>query len=194
MAEKHPPRTSSCHLVPPPLPQPRQKRKETSPIACSRSAVADRLAGKVAPALPVDSDNAASAVDMSTPPRVTESGNVTVPRNDRHAVLDSLQLGLDAPNVGLKGRTIPRASSDCHWPHGAVTSSTTGSLEMPLDKASAAECSVCLERPIDCVLYTCGHMCMCYECAVGLHRASIEGGSCPICRQTIRDVIKIYRS
>ena len=157
--------------------------------------MADRLASKVAPALPVDGDNATHAVDvMSTPPAVSESGNMTVPRTDRHAILDPLQLGLDAPKVGLKGKTIPRAISDCHWPHGTVTSSTKGSLEMPIDKASAGECSVCLERPIDCVLYMCGHMCMCYECAVGLHHASIEGGSCPICRQSIRDVIKIYRS
>jgi len=197
MAEKLPARTSSCHLVPPPLPQPRQKHKEMSPIGCCRSAVADRLASKVAPALPIDNNDIAHAVNtVSTPPAVPESGNVTVPRNDRHAMLNPLRLALDAPKVALKGKTIPMASSDCRRQLDAATSSasTKGSLEMPVDKASAAECSVCLERPIDCVLYTCGHMCMCYECAVGLHRASIAGGSCPICRQTIRDVIKIYRS
>ena len=191
-AEKHPARTSSCHLVPPPLPEPRQKRKEASPTGCSRS---DRLASKVAPALPVDSGETSHAANtLSTPPAVAESGNATVPRNDQHAVLNPSRLGLDAPAVGLKGKTIPRASSDRHWPHDAAASSARASLEIAVEKASAAECSVCLEQPIDCVLYTCGHMCMCYECAIGLHHASIEGGSCPICRQAIRDVIKIYRS
>lgn len=195
IAGKLPVRTSSCRLVPPPLPEPRQKRKETSPIGCSRSAVADHLASKVAPALPVDSDDSAHAVDsVSISPAIPVSVNVTLPQNGRHAVPNPLRLGLDAPKVGLKGKTIPRASSDCCWPRDAATSSTNGSLKARVDNPSAAECSVCLEQPIDCVLYTCGHMCMCYECAVGLHRASTAGGSCPICRQTIRDVIKIYRS
>jgi len=58
--------------------------------------------------------------------------------------------------------------------------------------APSNECVVCLERAPDCVLYTCGHMCMCHSCArdVVQHR----GALCPICRQSIRDVIKIFRS
>ena len=188
-------RMSSSRLVPPPLPQPRQKSKETSPIGCSRSAVADRLASKVVPPLPVDdSVTECKAELVSAPSAVRGSGNMTVPKCDKHSMTDQLQLGLDTPAVGLKGGTIPRASSDCRWPLDAVASCTKGSLSLTLDRASAAECSVCLERPIDCVLYTCGHMCMCYECAAGVHHASIDGGSCPICRQTIKDVIKIYRS
>lgn len=54
------------------------------------------------------------------------------------------------------------------------------------------ECVVCLERPADCVLYTCGHMCMCYLCARDV--VQNRGALCPICRQAIRDVIKIFRS
>jgi len=182
---------SASHVAPPPLPQPRQKCKETSPVGCSRSAVADRLASKVVPPLPVDSDDTEHKVELvSTQSALLESGNTNVPRCDSHAA----QLELDAPSVGLKGRTVPRALSNSHWPLDAATSSTKGSLNLPLDRASATECSVCLEQPIDCVLYACGHLCMCYECAVGVHHAGSEGGSCPICRQTIRDVIKIYRS
>jgi len=189
--EKHSAKMSS-HLMPPPLPQPRQKCKEASPIGCSRSAVADRLASKVVPPLPVDNENKEHKVELiSTSSAVVESGNMTIPKCDRR---DQLQLGLDTTTVGLKGRTIPRASADSRWPPDAASSSTKGSLSLPLDRTSAPECSVCLERPIDCVLYTCGHMCMCYECAVGVHQAGVDGGCCPICRQTIKDVIKIYRS
>ena len=185
----------SSRLVPPPLPQPRQKCKETSPVGCSRSAIADRLASKVVPPLPVDDSVTRCKADLvSSPSPVQECRNMTVPKCDRHAITHQLQLGIDTPAVGLKGGTIPRATSDCHWPLDAVASCTKGPLSLPLDRASSTECSVCLERPIDCVLYTCGHMCMCYECAAGVHHASIEGGSCPICRQTIKDVIKIYRS
>jgi len=53
------------------------------------------------------------------------------------------------------------------------------------------ECSVCLDRAPNCVLYMCGHMCMCYDCAMDVVAHS---GDCPICRQPIRDVIKIFRS
>ncbi|KAJ8664548.1 hypothetical protein QAD02_006210, partial [Eretmocerus hayati] len=55
------------------------------------------------------------------------------------------------------------------------------------------ECSICYERTIDSVLYMCGHMCMCYTCALQQWRGK-GGGHCPLCRATIRDVIRIYKS
>lgn len=58
---------------------------------------------------------------------------------------------------------------------------------------SGSECSICYERAIDSVLYTCGHMCMCYECAVQQWRGK-GGGHCPMCRAVIRDVIRTYKS
>ncbi|XP_015592101.1 protein neuralized isoform X2 [Cephus cinctus] len=56
-----------------------------------------------------------------------------------------------------------------------------------------SECSICYERNIDSVLYMCGHMCMCYPCAIQQWRGK-GGGHCPLCRAPIRDVIRIYRS
>nr|CAG4640731.1 EOG090X03H5 [Eulimnadia texana] len=59
------------------------------------------------------------------------------------------------------------------------------------------ECTICYERNVDCVLYTCGHMCLCYVCALQLYRGGRQGqsqGLCPICRAPIRDVIRAYRS
>ncbi|XP_069669308.1 protein neuralized isoform X1 [Periplaneta americana] len=58
---------------------------------------------------------------------------------------------------------------------------------------SGTECTICYERPIDSVLYMCGHMCMCYECAVQQWRGK-GGGHCPLCRAVIRDVIRTYKS
>lgn len=55
------------------------------------------------------------------------------------------------------------------------------------------ECTVCYEKPVDAVLYTCGHMCLCYDCAKELWRGKGDG-HCPICRATIRDVIRTYKS
>lgn len=61
----------------------------------------------------------------------------------------------------------------------------------------SSECTVCYERSVDCVLYSCGHMCLCYDCALTLyHGGRTAGGQglCPICRAPIRDVIRAYRS
>nr|CAG4643824.1 EOG090X03H5 [Lepidurus arcticus] len=66
--------------------------------------------------------------------------------------------------------------------------SPNGNEELP-----ATECTICYERGVDSVLYSCGHMCMCYDCAVQLWRGR-GGGQCPMCRAMIKDVIRIYRS
>ncbi|XP_055680242.1 protein neuralized [Lutzomyia longipalpis] len=58
---------------------------------------------------------------------------------------------------------------------------------------AGTECTICYEHPIDSVLYMCGHMCMCYECAVQQWRG-IGGGHCPLCRAVIHDVIRTYKS
>lgn len=54
------------------------------------------------------------------------------------------------------------------------------------------ECSICYENMVDAVLYACGHMCLCYTC--GLKLKKMANACCPICRRTIKDIIKIYRS
>ncbi|KAJ8952958.1 hypothetical protein NQ318_006575 [Aromia moschata] len=59
--------------------------------------------------------------------------------------------------------------------------------------AAGAECTICYENAIDAVLYMCGHMCMCYECALQQWRGK-GGGHCPLCRAVIRDVIRTYKS
>ena len=57
--------------------------------------------------------------------------------------------------------------------------------------AASTECVVCYESEVDCVLYSCGHMCMCFQCAVNQWS---KAGECPMCRQPIRDVIRTYRA
>ncbi|XP_045465468.1 protein neuralized isoform X1 [Harmonia axyridis] len=57
---------------------------------------------------------------------------------------------------------------------------------------AGTECTICYENTIDSVLYTCGHMCMCYECALQQWKGK-GGGHCPLCRASIRDVIRTYK-
>ena len=54
------------------------------------------------------------------------------------------------------------------------------------------ECAICLEKEPDSALIPCGHMCMCYECAVTVQK--LRSSLCPICRQPILDILRIYRT
>ncbi|XP_077351567.1 E3 ubiquitin-protein ligase NEURL1-like [Festucalex cinctus] len=53
------------------------------------------------------------------------------------------------------------------------------------------ECAICCDDAADTALYDCGHLCLCYSCALKLKQ---DKASCPICRKAIRDIIKTYRS
>ncbi|XP_061412457.1 LOW QUALITY PROTEIN: E3 ubiquitin-protein ligase NEURL1B-like [Lethenteron reissneri] len=52
------------------------------------------------------------------------------------------------------------------------------------------ECTICFENPADSVIYTCGHLCLCYACGQRLRRQI--NPACPICRRLIKDVIRTY--
>ncbi|XP_014221713.1 protein neuralized isoform X2 [Trichogramma pretiosum] len=106
-------------------------------------------------------------------------------RNSTAAATTVAATDSAATYVEPVGAQTPVASSQQHlqqWREGLQP--TLGQL---------SECSICYERSIDCVLYMCGHMCMCYTCALQQWRGK-GGGHCPLCRAQIRDVIRIYRS
>jgi Zinc finger, C3HC4 type (RING finger) len=55
--------------------------------------------------------------------------------------------------------------------------------------ARGGQCIVCLEAPVDSLLYGCGHMCSCSMCGRHLIASALP---CPICRAPIRDVVRVY--
>ncbi|XP_066506051.1 E3 ubiquitin-protein ligase NEURL1B isoform X2 [Hoplias malabaricus] len=61
----------------------------------------------------------------------------------------------------------------------------------PLLGSKNGECTVCFDQEVDTVIYTCGHMCLCYDCGLKLKKQI--NACCPICRRPIKDVIKTYR-
>ena len=77
-------------------------------------------------------------------------------------------------------------------PAPAPPGSETASITDETADNAANECSVCLENPCDSVIYTCGHMCACYDCATDIFKNGDK--LCPICRAEIKDIIKIFRS
>ena len=44
------------------------------------------------------------------------------------------------------------------------------------------QCVICMDRAATTVITSCGHMCMCYECAV---KCSEQNFNCPLCNQPI---------
>lgn len=50
-------------------------------------------------------------------------------------------------------------------------------------------CAVCLDRRIDSLLYSCGHMCTCAQCG---RQLIAHGETCPVCRAPVRDVVVAY--
>lgn len=75
----------------------------------------------------------------------------------------------------------------------AVVPETTDTLNTSTSSQNTTECIVCYEKAVDCVIYTCGHMCLCYECGLQQWRGR-GAGICPMCRMPIRDIIRTYRN
>uniref|UniRef100_A0A0A9BAJ4 RING-type domain-containing protein n=1 Tax=Arundo donax TaxID=35708 RepID=A0A0A9BAJ4_ARUDO len=56
----------------------------------------------------------------------------------------------------------------------------------PNTTAKKGCCSICHQMQVDSLLYRCGHMCTCFDCADQL-KSSSRG--CPICQSPIEDVV-----
>lgn len=87
-----------------------------------------------------------------------------------------------------KNGTLKRTPS----PKPQSVQSGQSSAKSPEGTSSSGECTVCFEKNINCVLYQCGHMCMCYTCAIRQWQGVGGNGQCPICRAYICDVIRTY--
>ncbi len=107
----------------------------------------------------------------------------------RIRILGSTTVNLPRPS-GVAAAAAPGMGVDPAQDANALLNLSTTSTATTM---SVSECTVCYEKPVDCVLYTCGHMCMCYDCALQQWRGR-GGGFCPMCRLAIRDVIKTFRS
>ena len=96
-------------------------------------------------------------------------------------------LGSTSPNRLTTNASMPRQVSTRTLIEPATEASELNTSQ------NISECIVCYEKDVDCVLYTCGHMCLCYECALQQWKGR-GGGFCPVCRLAIRDIIRTYKS
>jgi RING finger protein 26 len=51
-------------------------------------------------------------------------------------------------------------------------------------------CCICKENPKSMLLLPCRHICLCEECGENFHNGRLE--NCPVCRQMIRDILRVY--
>lgn len=72
-----------------------------------------------------------------------------------------------------------------------LSSNATG-INISMTPETAGRCVVCLDesRPVDSAFYRCGHVIACTPCAAVLLAVNPY---CPLCRQKIDDVIKLYK-
>jgi len=115
---------------------------------------------------------------------------------------DQLLPGLPPPLIPIPDRYQPLVDLQTSDSAGSGTrvascqlsdSAACKSVAMrKLRSPKTGECSVCMESEPNAALYPCGHMCMCYECAISVQK--LRGALCPICRQPIIDILRIYRT
>ncbi|XP_064600662.1 protein neuralized-like isoform X2 [Liolophura sinensis] len=124
-------------------------------------------------------------------------GSITVALPPRQTPVPALQSGtMIHPAPLLRSTSVPTPPR--HPPMEKSPSQGPSQIQEGMEERSPMadnadnECTVCYERAVNSVLYTCGHMCMCYECAILVQRE--KDALCPICRQKIKDVIKTYRT
>jgi baculoviral IAP repeat-containing protein 2/3 len=63
------------------------------------------------------------------------------------------------------------------------------SNNIPIEPATSSEdaCKVCLDAEANCAFIECGHIVACLNCAKLLTK-------CPICRETIKRTLRVYKS
>ncbi|CAL1535581.1 unnamed protein product [Lymnaea stagnalis] len=131
-----------------------------------------------------DAAHSNAGLIVAMPPAISVPGPMSLPANMfRSNSVPVSYLSSSAQQEAGDGFPMPHHTSLPATPLSPTTN--------PQVEDGASDCKVCWEQTINCVLYTCGHMCLCYNCATTIRG---EKGLCPICRQAIVDVIKIYRS
>ena len=128
-----------------------------------------------------------SGLMVSLPPPPSRQ-SMAAPDTHIHPQPPTMMRSYSVPSTAFAGTQVPMKAPLPPKP----ASMPTSPLGDEGDVDERSECTVCYEKPVNAVLYTCGHLCMCYDCAIVVQRD--KGALCPICRQQIKDVIKIYRT
>ncbi|GMR62740.1 hypothetical protein PMAYCL1PPCAC_32935 [Pristionchus mayeri] len=149
------------------------------PLTPSGSGLSYRGSSPALPTRPVPSLPPASMRRPPAPPPVSSIPPVT-PR---------FTLSIPPPTEAPPARPRLPIVTPVSAPSPAPSATSSGTGNDVTDEAE--ECTVCMAAAINSVIYTCGHMCMCYECAL---QTKELGRGCPICRKPMQDVIRTFKT
>jgi hypothetical protein len=123
---------------------------------------------------------------------ITVAINALLIKKDYELVLHALPVLGKADRDQLRPVTVLMPA-----PEAATAEPTTSRLVADAKREAASgnacnECTICCEREADSVLLPCRHISNCYEC----NHTWLSGNDqlCPICRQEIHQLVKVYRS
>jgi hypothetical protein len=68
-----------------------------------------------------------------------------------------------------------------------ISSNTPIESSSSVPTSSEDTCKVCLDAEANCAFIECGHIVSCLNCAKVLTR-------CPVCRETIKRTLRVYKS
>jgi len=69
----------------------------------------------------------------------------------------------------------------------SVTAAAPAPAPVPGEDGDSKECVVCLEGVKSHVVVPCGHLCLCDTCS-----QKFQKGNCPLCRQAVTMILKVY--
>ena len=102
---------------------------------------------------------------------------------------------LDSLDPGAQQKLVEDSSARSTSPQRMTLEATSGDAPQP-DPSSPGRrarnqhdslCNICMDSLADCILLECGHMVTCTQCGKRL-------ANCPICRQYISRVVRVFRS
>ena len=95
-------------------------------------------------------------------------------------------ISLDLQIMNLK-RDLAAKSRECDRFIALLHDRSTKTSAQSTTKSAVQDCVVCLGRPAELAMIPCGHLCLCRSC---MHQTAPK--QCPICRDDVRMVCKIY--
>ena len=97
----------------------------------------------------------------------------------------------EGPSHSRSTVNVPFSGSSEAPSNGENKASARGEKESGDRTQVASECSICFCDKADAAIYDCGHVCMCMACARALTQRE-RFPRCPICRNQIKDIMKLY--
>lgn len=76
-------------------------------------------------------------------------------------------------------------------PDQPIAEKSTSKAPPPVEEPDT-DCRICFEKPIESVLINCGHSLTCHDCGMKLLQG--RDPQCPVCRQRIANVIRIFKA